>query len=101
MWGKRVIENLYVSLVVIVRDHIGTQSTQDTLTREHARHEHVIMRARRHARHIVTWAREHTRHVDTWTRKHAWQLGTRARKARDLVDSKYCFSNFSRTKKNF
>ena len=39
---KHVIENLYLSFVVIAREHVGTQSTRVTLTREHARHEHVI-----------------------------------------------------------
>ena len=107
--GKHVIEKLYLSLVVITREHVGTQSTQGTLTREHVKHEHVIMWARRHARHIGTWAREHARHVDTWARKHARYVGswagkharhvgtrarkdaryvaTRARKARNLPDS--------------
>ena len=31
------------SLVVIAREHVGTQTTQGTLTCEHARHENVIM----------------------------------------------------------
>ena len=56
------------------------QSMQGMLTRKHAKHEHVIMWARGHARHIDTWAREHARHVDTWASRHASHDGTSARK---------------------
>ena len=87
-----------MSLVIIAREQVGTQSTQGTLTREHVRHEHVIMWPRRHARHIGTWAREHARHVGLWAGKHARHVGTwvrkdarhvatRARKASNLPDS--------------
>ena len=42
MQGKHGIENLYLSFVVIAREHVGKQSAKATLTREHTRHEQVI-----------------------------------------------------------
>ena len=54
MSGKHVIENLSSLFVIIAREHLGTQSAQDTLTREDARHER----------------REHVDTQDTLTREH-------------------------------
>ena len=71
-----VIENLYLSFAVIAREHVATQSTQGTLTREHARHEHVITWTHKHVRHIGTWAREHARHVGKLARKARWHMST-------------------------
>ena len=33
--GKHLIENLSLSFVIIAREHVGTQSTQGMLAREH------------------------------------------------------------------
>ena len=62
MQGKHVIENLYLSFVVIAREQVGTQSTQGTLTREHARHEHMSTQDTLVREHVSTqgmFARTH------------------------------------------
>ena len=57
MQGKHIIENLFLSFVVIARDQVGRW-------------------APKHARHVAMWARNHARHGGTWSRR-----------ARSLADS--------------
>ena len=41
---KHVIENLSLSFVVIAREHVGTQSRQGTLVREHVDKQDKLVR---------------------------------------------------------
>ena len=75
----------FLLFVVIASEHVGTQSTQGTLARQHGRH--VGTWERKHERHVGAWAHKHARHVSTWARNHARHVGTLARKARNLADS--------------
>ena len=65
MQGKHVIENLYLSFVVIAREHVGTQSTQGTLTREHARHEQMSTQDTLVREHVSTQGMFARTHVST------------------------------------
>ena len=52
MQGKRVIEDLPLSFVVITREHVDTQSTQGKLVRKHVDTQDTL--TREHARHVGT-----------------------------------------------
>ena len=85
-------DNMLLKLIfviwVIAREHIGTQSTQSMLAREHAMHVGTLARkherhvstqgtgARKHARHFGTWASEHVSIQDTLAREHISTQGT-------------------------
>ena len=70
MQEKHVIENLFLLFVVISREQVGTQSTQDTLAREHAKdarkvgtltskaHWHMSKQGTMAHEHVSTLARE-------------------------------------------
>ena len=66
----------------MAREHVGTQSTQDALVREHAkhaRHEYVDTQGTFACEHVITQgtlARESAKHVSTSARKRARHIGT-------------------------
>ena len=82
---KHTAENMSLSVVVIAREHVGTQSTQDTLVPEHTYMEDTLARehistqgtlAREHLSIKGTLAREHVSIQGTLTREHISTQGT-------------------------
>ena len=79
MWGKHVIENLFLLFVVKSPEHVGTQST---LARKHVSAQNALPRD--HASMQGTLAREHVSTQDTLVREH---VSTQGRLAREHVST--------------
>ena len=61
MEGKHVIENLFLSFVIIAREQVGTQNTQGMLARENASTQGTLVRE--HVSTQGTLTLEHVRHA--------------------------------------
>ena len=68
MEGKHVIENLFLSFVIIAREQVGTQNTQGMLAREHVDTQDTL--ARENASTQGTLVREHVSTQGTLTLEH-------------------------------